>query len=279
MPLVERWRERSVKGGIAVFSLLCVCGVAATDFVTRYETAVSLLYLVPIWLAVWFSWGAVAVSIALLSGLSDSILTFLSRRPYAEITLLNSALQSVFFIVFVYVLLALKKAHRALSVLARTDPLTALANSRHFAEAGQAEIERQARYKHPFSLAYMDMDDFKSVNDTLGHGTGDSFLRDIADRARKVMRKTDMIARLGGDEFAILMPETDAAAAAAAVSRIQKSLAGVMMPKGGRATFSVGVITNLGRRCSFDEMIRAADALMYEAKHSGKDAIKAGTLA
>lgn len=267
-----------LRAAAAALAIVAVAGVAAADFATGYETAVSLLYLVPLYAAAWFSWAPAAVLIAVASGLSDSLLTSLIAQNCPTVTVVNSAIQSIFFVVFVYVLLALKRAHRRLERYSRTDPLTDLANGRYFFEAGRAETERVIRYKRPFSLVYMDMDNFKAVNDTLGHGIGDTFLREIAEKVKSSIRKTDMMARLGGDEFGILMPETDDGAVRQAVGRIQASLRDMRMPGGGPATFSIGVITNKGAPCTFDEMIRGADALMYEAKHAGKNTFRAGVV-
>ncbi|MCM8791277.1 MAG: GGDEF domain-containing protein [Candidatus Omnitrophica bacterium] len=91
---------------------------------------------------------------------------------------------------------------------------------------------------------------------------------------KKSLRATDTIARLGGDEFAILMPETGAEAAQAAVARIRDSFPNTAMSNGKPVTFSIGVMTNDCRSCHFDEMIKAADALMYKAKREGKNTVR-----
>jgi len=263
---------------VAVISLAAIAAVAMADHATGYATAVSLFYLVPLYAVSWFSWELVAVGAGLLAGLSDSVMTFFMGGQLNGTTTLNSALQAAFFSVFVLVLAALKRAHRKLEMLSRTDPLTSLANGRHFAQIGEVEVERSARYKRPFSLVYMDADDFKSINDSLGHGAGDTFLRDIAARIRGTVRRTDTVARLGGDEFAILMPETDEPGARLAVGRIRKRLSGAGTVRGKAATFSYGIVTNPGYACTFEGLIKEADALMYEAKQGGKNAVRLHTL-
>jgi len=273
------WSGRLRRLGIASLALVLIACVALADYYTEYKTAVSLLYLVAIVLAAWFSWRYVALMITVLGGMSDTIVTCAFTAQCPALNALNSGIQTVFFVVFALVLIALKESQGRLRRLSREDPLTELVNGRHFFEIGNAEIYRALRYKHPLSVVYMDIDNFKIVNDTLGHGAGSTLLREIGKTVKSAVRKTDTMARLGGDEFAILLPETGADAATAAAGRIRKSLLGMNIIKGRPVTLSIGVITNTGRRCAFDELITAADGLMYEAKRGGKNTVRSGTLA
>jgi diguanylate cyclase (GGDEF)-like protein len=158
--------------------------------------------------------------------------------------------------------------------MARTDYLTRVANSRYFAEIASHEIKRAGRYLHPFTVAYLDIDDFKSVNDRWGHSTGDQLLALVADTIRGNIRATDSIARLGGDEFVFLLPETGYDAASVVIQKVHQSLQAVMGGKGWPVTFSIGVVTFRTPPDSVDGMIRAADAFMYSVKHSGKNRIQ-----
>jgi len=260
-----------VKLAVAALSLVFIAYVALADYLTKYQTAVSLLYIVPIVASAWASWEFVVILIAGLSGISDSAVTCLYTRTDTPINILNSAIQTVFFVIFAACLIALKRSQGRLKMLSRTDPLTELLNSRYFFETGNLEIQRAFRYKHPFSIVYMDIDNFKVVNDTLGHSAGNVLLRDIAKNVKSAIRKTDTMARLGGDEFALLLPETSGDAAKAAVDRIQASLSGIKMSNNMPVTFSIGVVTDIAHPSTFDELIKAADALMYEAKRAGKN--------
>ena len=100
------------------------------------------------------------------------------------------------------------------------DPLTGALNSRAFTEQLQLEVDRAKRYDHPLSLAYIDLDNFKRVNDSRGHLEGDKVLRCVVTEMRKSVRANDVVGRLGGDEFALLMPETDVAAAHATIQQV-----------------------------------------------------------
>jgi diguanylate cyclase (GGDEF)-like protein len=175
---------------------------------------------------------------------------------------------------------SLREAHTQLNLvmqrekeLARTDMLTGLANRRAFYEALQAERARTARYGRPMTLVYLDLDNFKRVNDTLGHAVGDDLLACVADLLRRTLRASDTVGRLGGDEFALLLPETTAQAAEALLQKLGSVLMDTMQAKQWPVTFSMGAAAFLDNPASVEEMIRTADELMYSVKKSGKNRI------
>jgi diguanylate cyclase (GGDEF)-like protein len=158
--------------------------------------------------------------------------------------------------------------------LARTDSLTGAANARTFYETAAQEAERARRTGRPLTMAYLDLDDFKQLNDRLGHAAGDAALVHAVAAVRAQLRGADLLARLGGDEFALLLPDTDADGAVALLRRIQALLGQEMHRKALPVTFSIGAIT-FGRPCTdVDLMIRRIDALMYQAKVRGKGRIE-----
>jgi len=144
---------------------------------------------------------------------------------------------------------------------------------RFFAELVDLEIARSRRYRHPLSIAYLDLDNFKTVNDRFGHSVGDKVLHITVQNTRHLLRKIDVVARLGGDEFAILLPETDQPAARAAVTKIRTHLLTEMRKNDWPVTFSIGVLTCLEMPRNTDELIKQADNLMYSVKNSGKDSV------
>jgi diguanylate cyclase (GGDEF)-like protein/PAS domain S-box-containing protein len=175
---------------------------------------------------------------------------------------------------------ALREAHAQLNQalerereLARTDVLTRLSNRRAFYEAAENERQRSLRHGHPLTLAYVDVDNFKKVNDTLGHATGDELLVTVADGLRQHLRASDTVGRLGGDEFAILLPETTAQGAESVVRKLSEVLLQEMKSRHWPVSFSIGVATFLHNPPSLDEMIRSADELMYTVKRDGKNKI------
>jgi diguanylate cyclase (GGDEF)-like protein len=151
--------------------------------------------------------------------------------------------------------------------------LTGVANQRFFYELAEQEINRSARYLHPFTVAYIDLDNFKIINDRFGHFTGDLVLRAVADRMKGCLRKTDGVGRLGGDEFAVLFSETGPEAARAAVSKLRVQLLAEMHQGNWPVTFSIGVTTFITAPPSVDEMIRLTDELMYTVKKEHKNAV------
>src|SRR5207253_7376812 len=128
-------------------------------------------------------------------------------------------------------------------LLARTDPLTGAANARTFYESVALEAERATRAGRPLTLAYLDLDNFKRLNDRLGHAAGDAALVDLVRMIRPGLRAPDVLARLGGDEFALLLPDTDAEGAVALLTRMQEALTREMARAGRPISASVGAVT------------------------------------
>ena len=156
--------------------------------------------------------------------------------------------------------------------LSRSDHLTHLANRRAFEESLDMECKRSRRYNRPITLVYMDLDDFKQVNDGRGHQTGDQVLAAVAEALRSSLRATDTVARLGGDEFAILLPETDAQVAPVIMKKLNAVLQGLVQRTRWPVGFSFGVVSFPAPLDSPEAMLAVADKLMYEAKRTGKGA-------
>lgn len=162
---------------------------------------------------------------------------------------------------------------------AAIDPLTELFNRRYFRQRLQEEFQRARRYNLPLSLLLLDIDDFKRVNDTYGHSTGDAVLRAIADVLRRNVRTFDLCCRYGGEEFVLVLPGSDAEDAVRTGDRVRLAISGQRLT--GRAndppihvTVSVGAVT-LGNLGTVDELIEEADRALYQAKQRGKNQIRA----
>jgi diguanylate cyclase (GGDEF)-like protein len=165
-------------------------------------------------------------------------------------------------------------AHEELKALAFKDPLTGLLNRRAMERALKREISRSKRYKSPLSVAFIDLDDFKKVNDTLGHDSGDEILVHVAEALRKLSRQSDVISRYAGDEFIIILPETSSEEANSLVGRIQEhfrehpmTLNGIRVPVG----FSCG-IASPDHKAGDDvsALLKKADELLYQDKQERK---------
>jgi diguanylate cyclase (GGDEF)-like protein len=163
-----------------------------------------------------------------------------------------------------------------LKELSITDPLTGLFNRRYFDERFFEEIQRSKRHSLSFSLAMIDIDDFKLFNDTEGHLAGDEILKNIANIAKDSLRIIDVIARFGGEEFAVIMPQTDKDEAFMVTERIRKSIV-EYLPRtwnvfpNDAITISIGIASFPSDGNDRKSLIRNADKALYTAKIKGKD--------
>jgi len=172
----------------------------------------------------------------------------------------------------------LADTNRHLEELSIIDEKTGLANFRQFRRKLQEEWLRAERYQHPLSLIMLDLDDFKRLNDTLGHPAGDEALREIATLVAGAARATDLPARFGGEEFVLLLPHTDSAMAARVAERILSAVRQHVFLANEHPTsltVSAGVATFHADEepRSAEELVKFADAAMYRAKSAGKNRV------
>jgi diguanylate cyclase (GGDEF)-like protein/PAS domain S-box-containing protein len=170
---------------------------------------------------------------------------------------------------------ALIAANEKLQSMATTDELTKLCNRRAFENALDREVAMWARTHLPLSLLIIDIDDFKSFNDSFGHEEGDRVLRHVAEAMQRCFRSTDVVARYGGEEFAVLLPNTSKLAAAESAERLRLAVGNVEIgPR--RISISVGLATLHNTFLTKSEFLRSADDALYEAKRQGKDRVCTG---
>ncbi|MEM6425913.1 MAG: GGDEF domain-containing protein, partial [Cyanobacteria bacterium P01_D01_bin.128] len=192
----------------------------------------------------------------------------------AAIHLWNAVVRLMVFGTFGHTLSALKAAYDREKTESRTDSLTGAANRRQFIDALEREAVRSRRYAYPLALAYLDLDNFKQVNDHWGHAAGDRVLQQIAHQTKTALRIPDLLVRLGGDEFAILMPHTDEIAAKAVLARIYRELTYLNQQSDWGVGFSIGLISCDPAPKEIEQLIHQADQLMYRVKASGKNRIE-----
>jgi len=278
-PRVDEMALRFPAGFVLAALGLIVC-VGVADYLTGTDTSVILFYLAPIGFGTWYVSLRGGVFLALAAAAVSISADALHRAGTGEgdlpIALLgwNGVVQVGTSIALVLVLAALRARLEGEELLARTDALTQIANRRAFFEIASLEIERTRRNGRPLTLAYVDCDDFKDVNDGRGHAEGDALLVTVAATLRAGTRSIDAVARLGGDEFGLLLPETDALEAEALLARLRTTLLAAMARGGWKVGFSIGAATFLAPPASIDDMMARADELMYAAKREQKGSIR-----
>jgi diguanylate cyclase (GGDEF)-like protein len=251
-----------------------VAGVYVLNARTPGELRLGILYVIPVLLATWhdgMGWGIAFAAFTTLLRFSVDI-DQMSDATSLEIHVLNEVAYLAVVGVAIAGLSQLRRTQAKLELLATHDPLTNVLNARAFSNELAQELGRHRRYGRPLALIYLDLDDFKRVNDAHGHATGDAVLRLVADAMRGAVRQADVVGRLGGDEFGVLMPETDGAVAHAAASRLAAGIRTVFRGTPS-VTASVGVVAVSGTEAGSDELLRKADHAMYEAKRAGKDRV------
>ncbi|HEX9904759.1 MAG TPA: PleD family two-component system response regulator [Propylenella sp.] len=163
--------------------------------------------------------------------------------------------------------------------LAITDPLTGLYNRRYLDAHIASAVEHAGATGKPVCVLLFDIDHFKAINDHYGHDAGDDVLKDFADRLRRGVRNIDLVARLGGEEFVLVMPETDAAFAAAVAERLRSDVEKVAFPtRSGESiavTVSIGLAEWQGTADTVESLVRRADQALYAAKRAGRNRVVA----
>lgn len=274
MTFSEYMNERS-RIFILTVGVLLMLLIGSIDYITGSEISFSIFFLIPVFLVTWFVNGKSGGFIAVASAVTWYIVDTQDGCIYSSplIPVWNAMVRLGFFAITAAILLRLKKALANEQILSRTDAQTGVANARSFYQLANAEIERARRYEHQFLAAYIDIDNFKLINDGFGHNTGDKVLRFVAETMVKNLRSTDVVARIGGDEFVILMPEAGKEYGLSIVEKIQKILLQEMINNQWPVTFSIGATMFVNPPKSVDELIKETDSLMYQAKKNGKNQI------
>jgi diguanylate cyclase (GGDEF)-like protein len=264
---------RLPKPFVAMLTVLAIFVVGAVDFATGVELRTFPLYYLPIAFAAWYfgrTWTVVAVGLSTIAWVGSNALAGLHYSSPA-IWLFNTVMLISSFLVVGLLLAELKEALIHEKQLSRLDTLTGLMNVRAFHEEAARILSVARRKRRPVTVAYIDLDDFKAVNDAHGHHEGDQMLRLVASAIRGCTRISDLAARVGGDEFVLLLPETGAKEARVSLDRLGSRLAEVLDSSPHPVTASIGAVVFATVTEGVDAMIRAADRRMYMAKTAGKD--------
>ncbi len=266
--------ERSKLFGLSVAGLLLVA-VGLLDYVTGYEVGFALFYLFPVMLSTWTAGRWAGIATAAVSALLWLFADFAAGHPYREplSPFWNATMRLGVFALVAQLVVLVRGVVEFERTLSQTDHLTGISNRRAFMEAVGRESLRVSRFRHAFSLVYIDIDDFKQLNDNAGHKTGDEALCVIARTLSENLRSVDLVARIGGDEFAILLPECDRLAASEVVSRCFGACSQKIRQRNWSIGLSMGVAIFNGGNRTVDEILECADKTMYQSKCSGKNRI------
>ena len=260
---------------IVAAAVLLSLAVAYLDVVAKTDLEITYLQFIAIATVAWLvprGWSvffAVAATVLLVPAMA-------AGEGSAAALLVNASLTLGTFVFAALAVNELADALRTVGHLARFDPLTGARNADYFRSTTDAEFLRSRRYGRPLSVAFIDLDDFKEVNDTLGHHIGDEVLVAIAASIAAGIRAEDVLGRVGGDEFALLLPEIGLTEARTLLERVAAGVAALAESRGWPVSISVGV-TSLGddvdEMCSGQNLLQHADALMYGAKREAKGSV------
>lgn len=261
--------------GIALLCGVLICLMAGLDYVTGVELHLFALYFLPVSLAAWFGTRVLWLCVATLSAITAVLDPMWGGHFSSTEVLYGNLLTQLAGYAFVGALTEMVRRQNLRDQwLLSHDLLTGLLNKLGFRRRLESDAGMVARYHRPLTIAYLDLDNFKSVNDTRGHKAGDQVLALAAHVIELNLRSTDAAARVGGDEFALLLPETNAEGARALLERLRSSLEAEMRSLGLGVTASVGAICFDSLPGNLDDSLSYADSQMYAMKSSGKNRVQ-----
>ena len=264
----KSWLNGMLLGAVLILGVI--------DYLTGVELSISFFYLIPISVAAWVLGKYTGLTYSVLSATIWLASNLLSGQTFSNMFfgVWNTLIRFGFYGVFTILLTELRSALEEEHHLANTDPLTGALNRRSFNELAEKRMILAEVNKRPYTVVYIDLDNFKPINDKQGHSIGDLVLKAVVDTIQKQIRVADFFARFGGDEFAILLADIGQDDAKRIVQRLRKALLERMDLHVWDVTFSIGALTFLTMPHSVEEMVRLTDELMYEVKTNGKNSIK-----
>ena len=258
-----------------VIGVVGILGIGALDYLSGVEMRVFPLYYLPLAALAWWFGPAGAVVATVLCGASWLASNSLAGLQYSlsGTWVVNTTMQTASFAT-VGILIAVVRGSLARErEMSRSDSLTHMLNRKGFYEEATRLIALCRRTGRPLTVAYMDLDNFKEINDRLGHERGDEVLVTAAAKLMAATRPSDVAARLGGDEFVVLFPELGGVEATATLERIRSSLAEALPQEPVPVSASIGAVTFAVPPEDIDDMVRAGDTQMYTAKAAGRNRV------
>lgn len=258
---------------IVALALFAVLGLLRHSTSVEYSFASAAI--VPVFLVAWTGGLRHGLAASLLAASMWVVTELLSGYEYSGfwVPVLNGLIRLASYWFVCYLTCRVRTLLNREVELSTHDELTSLLNRRAFLEAGEAEASRAQRYSRPLAVVFLDLDDFKKLNDSHGHCIGDAALQAVAASLGKTLRATDTLARLGGDEFAVILPEIDAVSALETGNKIASAVADALRNY-PPVSASIGIAWFEKGERDFPAMLKVADALMYEKKDEGKGGLR-----
>lgn len=259
-----------------IISILFAILIGVYDYQTGVHISMMLLYAIPVLVSARYCGRLEGIIVSAVAAGSWLVVNYIHKMPGESEAIIswNAFTRLGIFVFIAYTVSLQAKLKLALErekQKASTDSLTGLLNKGAFREQVEKEISRARRYDHPLSLAFIDLDNFKQINDVHGHARGDRLLQDVSETIIQTVRDTDISGRIGGDEFMICFPETGEEQVRKAINKLVSALDITTSQSGWQITASIGVITCPKVCDTYDALLGKADKLMYQAKDRGKN--------
>lgn len=260
---------------IVTVALLTIVGIGAADIYLGHEISLSVLYLLPVAATTWYvgkqaGWIICAASTGAIVG--EHLLSgYNAQNPIAAAW--SAIVHLIFMLSFIWLFSRLREMLELQEKLATIDPLTGVMNRRAFMERLTFVFRFAEREKLPVTLIYIDVDNFKQINDRYGHAEGDRILRCIGDSLIRSTRKSDLVCRLGGDEFVVVLPDSSGWHARDCARKLQHTLSSSLGSPPVTPTCSIGCVTFMTPPTDMETALAAGDSMMYRVKRRGKNQI------
>lgn len=265
--------EKLSKRSAGLLAALGIGIVGLIDYVTGTEIRIFPLYFIPLLVSASHFGSVGSLFFSLLAAIAWVVAMYIGGSEYSHnyVWGLNILTQ---FGAFLFVSLMYSRLTESLEkekLLSRTDTLTGLLNSRAFYENAHTLLKLCHRHKRALTLAYIDLDNFKNANDSMGHLHGDLLLTKVGGVLMASLRSSDLIARLGGDEFAVLLPEMSPPSVLTVLETVRSRIEAAPELMSCGVTASIGAVSFVESPADFEQLIKRADELMYKAKKAGKN--------
>ncbi len=258
---------------LKIVAVVTVILIACLHYAAGPLFEFHLFFFIPIVIASWFTnkyFSYFIISLVIISWtLGDYLIASETLLPIA---FFFNALMHAFILIYVnHLLTYIRTLLQKEAQMAREDALTQILNRRGFFEYGETAISTANRYKLPVTIIFIDLDEFKSINDTLGHKIGDQLLYQTAKVLKENIRKSDVAGRLGGDEFCLVLLNINSSQALEFSENLRNRLKECMNHHNWNTTFSMGIVSYNTVPDDFQEIIQEADKLMYQVKNKGRN--------